>query len=109
MPRARGDRVLRLSYGHGALSRGLLCGEQGQPELLLLPAGAAARPGKEMSKRCLGYKIIWLRYHLLVAGFTLLVVVESLLSSREDDTRSWGNFLVYFSHKLTQYHANLRG
>jgi hypothetical protein len=46
---------------------------------------------------------------LLVAGFALLVVAESLLSSREDDTRSWGNFLVYFSHKLKQYHANLRG
>jgi hypothetical protein len=46
---------------------------------------------------------------MLVAGFALLVAVESLLSSREDDTRSWGNFLVYFSHKLTQCHANLRG
>jgi hypothetical protein len=46
---------------------------------------------------------------LLVAGFSLLVVTKSLLSSREDDTRSWGNFLVYFSHKLTQCHANLRG
>jgi hypothetical protein len=46
---------------------------------------------------------------MLVAGFSLLVVVESLLSSREDDTRSWGNFLVYFSHKLIQCHANLRG
>jgi hypothetical protein len=47
--------------------------------------------------------------HLFVAGFSLLVAVESLLSSREDDTRSWGNFLVYFSHKLIQCHANLRG
>jgi hypothetical protein len=46
---------------------------------------------------------------LLVAGFSLLGVAESLLSSREDDTRSWGNFLVYFSYKLTQCHANLRG
>jgi hypothetical protein len=49
------------------------------------------------------------RFWLLVAGFALLVAVESLLSSREDDTRSWGNFLVYFSHKLIQCHANLRG
>ena len=37
---------------------------------------------------------------LLVAEFSLLVVEEFLLSSREDDTRSWGNFLVYFSHKM---------
>jgi len=39
---------------------------------------------------------------VLVAEFSLLVVVEFLLSLREDDTRSWGNFLVYFSYKLTQ-------
>ena len=39
---------------------------------------------------------------LLVAEFSLLVVEEFLLSSREDDTRSWVNFLFYFSHKLTQ-------
>jgi len=38
------------------------------------------------------------RMFLLVAEFLLLVVAEFLLSSREDDTRSWGNFLVYFSH-----------
>ena len=38
----------------------------------------------------------------LVVEFSLLVVAEFLLSSREDDTRSWGNFLAYFSHKLTQ-------
>jgi hypothetical protein len=50
-----------------------------------------------------------LQLQMLVGGFALLVAVESLLSSREDDTRSWGNFLVYFSHKLIQYHANLRG
>ena len=37
-------------------------------------------------------------YEMLVAEFLLLVVAEFLLSSREDDTRSWGNFLVYFSH-----------
>ena len=42
---------------------------------------------------------------LLVAEFVLLVVAEFLLSSRDDDTRSWDNFLVYFSHKC---HANLR-
>jgi len=34
---------------------------------------------------------------LLVAEFSLLEVAEFLLSSREDDTRSWDNFLVYFS------------
>ena len=39
---------------------------------------------------------------MLVAEFSLFVVGEFLLSSREDDTRSWDNFLVYFSHKLTQ-------
>ena len=39
---------------------------------------------------------------VLVVELSLSVVAEFLLSSREDDTRSWGNFLVYFSHKLTQ-------
>jgi hypothetical protein len=39
------------------------------------------------------------RLHVLVAGFALLVVAESLLSSREDDTRSWDNFSGLF---LTQ-------
>ena len=34
---------------------------------------------------------------MLVAEFSLLEVAEFLLSSREDDTRSWDNFLVYFS------------
>ena len=34
--------------------------EQVQPELLLLPAGAAVRPEKEMSRRCSGYRILWL-------------------------------------------------
>ena len=34
---------------------------------------------------------------VLVAEFSLFVVAEFLLSSREDDTRSWDNFLVYFS------------
>ena len=43
---------------------------------------------------------------MLVAEFSFLEVAEFLLSSREDDTRSWGNFLVYFSHKC---HANLMG
>jgi hypothetical protein len=83
--------------------------EQRQLELLLFLAGAAVRLEKELSRRCSGYRIERLRYHLLVAGFSLLVAAESLLSSREDDTRSWGNFLVYFSHKLTQCHVNLRG
>ena len=36
---------------------------------------------------------------MLVAGFLLLVVAEFLLSSRDDDTRSWGNFSGLF---LTQ-------
>jgi hypothetical protein len=34
--------------------------EQRQPELLLLPTGAGARPGKEMSRICSGYRITWL-------------------------------------------------
>ena len=34
---------------------------------------------------------------MLVVEFSLLVAAEFLLSSREDDTRSWDNFLVYFS------------
>ena len=50
-----------------------------------------------MSRRCSGYRIVRLRYHLLVAEFLLLVVAEFLLSSREDDIRGWDNFLVYFS------------
>ena len=76
-PRARGDRAPRLPCGHGALlggccmERGLLqtscCSpaqrersEQGQLELLLLPARAAARLGKKMSRRCSGYRTVWL-------------------------------------------------
>ena len=39
---------------------------------------------------------------VLVVELSLSVVAEFLLLSREDDTRSWDNFLVYFSHKLTQ-------
>ena len=46
---------------------------------------------------------------VLVDEFLLSVVVEFLLSSREDDTRSWGNFLVYFSHKLTQMPCQPKG
>ena len=38
-----------------------------------------------------------LAVRVLVAEFSLLEVAEFLLSSREDDTRSWDNFLVYFS------------
>ena len=53
--------------------------------------------GEKMSKRCSGYRIIRHRYQLLVAEFLLLVVAEFLLSSREDNTKSWDNFLVYFS------------
>ena len=41
--------------------------EQERPELLLLLAGVVARLGKKMSKRCSGYRIIRLRYQLLVA------------------------------------------
>ena len=73
--------------------------EQERPELLLLLAGAVARLEKKICRRCSSYRIIWLRYQLLVAEFLLSVVAEFLLSSREDGTRSWGNFLVYFSHK----------
>ena len=32
--------------------------EQERPELLLLLAGAVARMGKKMSRRCSGYKIL---------------------------------------------------
>ena len=32
--------------------------EQERPELLLLPAGVVARLGKEMSRRCSGYRIV---------------------------------------------------
>ena len=39
---------------------------------------------------------------MLVVEHSLSVVAEFLLSSREDDTRSWGNFLILISHKLTQ-------
>jgi hypothetical protein len=56
--------------------------------------------------RLLGKKF---RADVLVAGFSLLVIAKSLLSSREDDIRSWGNVLVYFSHKLIQCHTKLRG
>ena len=45
---------------------------------------------------------------LLVAEFSLLVGAEFLLSSREDDTRSWNNFLVYFSHKMPCQPEGLR-
>jgi hypothetical protein len=99
---ARGDRALRLSCGHGAppgdcyVERELplmsCCSseqgrrEQRQPELLLLLVGAAARLEarleKGLSRRCSGYRIVRLRYHLLVAGFLLLVLARSLLSSR---------------------------
>jgi hypothetical protein len=71
--RAQGDRALRLSFGHGALVGGLLCGkrlpqtscclsvqerrdEQGQP-VFLLPAEDRGRRGKGMSRRCLGCRI----------------------------------------------------
>ena len=37
---------------------------------------------------------------MLVVEFSLLVAAEFLLSSREDDTRSWDNFLVYFSNDI---------
>ena len=46
---------------------------------------------------------------LLVVELSLSVVAEFLLSSREDDTRSWDNFLVYFSHKLTQISCQPKG
>ena len=72
--------------------------EQERPEELLLPTvGAVVGLREKMSKRCSGYRIIRLGYHLLVAEFSLLEVAEFILSSREDDTRSWDNFLVYFS------------
>jgi hypothetical protein len=70
--RARDDRVLRLSFGHGALVGGCYVGkrllqtscssvqerrdEQGQP-VFLLPAEDRGRRGKGMSKKCLGCRI----------------------------------------------------
>jgi len=51
-------------------------------------------------------KFVQVTLTMLVAELLLLIAAEFLLSSRDDDTRSWGNFLVYFSHKC---HANLRG
>jgi len=72
--------------------------EQGQPELLLLPAGAAARLGKEMRRRCSGYRIVWLRYQLLVSKFLLLVVAEFLLSSRERMTLEVGTIFWFIPH-----------
>ena len=96
MTRYRGAAAWREGFFRRAAQRKR--SEHERPELLLLPAGAVVRLGKEMSRRCSGYRIVRLRYQLLVAEFILLVVAEFLLSSREDDTRSWGNFLVYFSH-----------
>ena len=88
------------AWGEGCFRRAVAQrerSEQERPEELLLPtAGAVVGLGEKMSKRYSGYRIIRLCYQLLVAEFLLLVVVEFLLSSREDDTRSWGNFLVYF-------------
>ena len=94
------------AWGEGCFRRAAasLCrgrSEQGRPEELLLPtAGAIVGLGGEMSRRCSCYRIVRLGYQLLVVE--LSVVAEFLLSSRVDDTRSWSNFLVYFSHKLTQ-------
>ena len=93
--------------GRGLLQTSWERSEQERPEELLLPtAGAVVGLGGEMSRRCSCYRIVRLGYQLLVVKLSLSVVAEFLLSSREDDTRSWGNFLVYFSHKC---HANLRG
>jgi hypothetical protein len=71
--RARGDRALRLSFGHGALVGACYVGkrlpqtsycssvqerrdEQGQ-SVFLLPAEDRGRRGKGMSRRCLGCRI----------------------------------------------------
>jgi hypothetical protein len=71
--RARGDRTLRLSFGHSALVGGCYVGkrlpqtsssssvqerraEQGQP-VFLLSAEDRVRRGKGMSRRCLGCMI----------------------------------------------------
>jgi hypothetical protein len=73
VPHARGDRALRLSFGHGALVGGCYvekrlpqtscCSsvqermdEQGQP-VFLLSAEDRGRRGKGMSRRCLDCKI----------------------------------------------------
>ena len=46
-------------------------GEQERTELLLLAAGAVVWLGKEMSRRCSGYRIVRLWYQLLVVELTL--------------------------------------
>ena len=77
-----GRRLLQTSWERS---------EQERPEELLLPtAGAVVGLGEKMSKRCSGYRIIRLRYQLLVAEFSLLEVAEFLLSSRERMTLGVG-------------------
>ena len=78
---------------------------------ILNRAPTKALKGKTQFKAWHGRKpnVSFLRTFVLVAEFSLLVVGKFLLSSREDDTRSWGNFLVYFSHKLTQNAMPTRG
>jgi hypothetical protein len=105
--RAWGDRALRLSFKHATLVGDCCMGkrlpqtsycssvqerrdERGQL-VFLLPIEDRGRCGKGMSKRCLGCRIEWLWYQILVVGL--------LLSSREMMTLGVGAiFLVYFSH-----------
>jgi len=44
--------------GRGLLQTSWERSEQERPELLLLSAGAVARLGKGMSRRCSGYRIL---------------------------------------------------
>jgi hypothetical protein len=75
-PRARGDRALRLSCGHGTLLGGCCVGkrlplmsccssaqgkrDEQEQSVFLLPAEDRGELKKGMSKRCLGYRIEWL-------------------------------------------------
>jgi hypothetical protein len=48
---------------------------------------------------------MYLMFTVLGTELSLLVRNRTLtLIEREDDTRSWGKFLVYFSHSTTMTH-----
>ena len=90
------------AWGEGCFRRAVQRerSEHGRPEELLLPtAGAVVRLGGEMSRRCSGYRIVRLRYQLLVVELSLSVVAEFFVAI------FW--FISHInSHK---WHTNLRG